>query len=156
MLATWLSKLKISTRVIDKRSTKVFTGQVRCCKRLTRVRKADVCSQADGIQCRTVEVFQSFGFADKFLNEACHINEVVFWNPSETKEGIERTKRTPDVSLPQLHSQRLAVDLSPAQNEPGTSRFPHGVLTQGRIERFMLDAIKDFSAFPCPSTTSEC
>lgn len=34
MLATWLSKLKISTRIIDKRNTKVFTGQ------------------ADGVQCR--------------------------------------------------------------------------------------------------------
>ena len=34
MLSTWLSKLKIKTRVIDKRNTKVFTGQ------------------ADGVQCR--------------------------------------------------------------------------------------------------------
>ncbi|SGZ26541.1 BQ5605_C048g12401 [Microbotryum silenes-dioicae] len=27
MLATWLSKLKNSTRIVDKRNTKAFTGQ---------------------------------------------------------------------------------------------------------------------------------
>ncbi|KAM0747392.1 hypothetical protein T439DRAFT_329121 [Meredithblackwellia eburnea MCA 4105] len=111
MLATWLSKLKIKTRVVDKRGTKVFTGQ------------------ADGVQCRTVEVFQSFGFAERLVKEGAHINEVVFWNPSpeapEGEKGIVRTKRTAD-------------------NEPGTSRFPHAVLTQGRIERFMLDSMKEF------------
>ncbi|GAA6041366.1 hypothetical protein JCM8097_007687 [Rhodosporidiobolus ruineniae] len=108
MLATWLSKLKIKTKVIDKRSTKVLAGQ------------------ADGVQCRTVEVFQSFGFAHRLVDEGAHINEVVFWNPSSSGEGIERTKRTPD-------------------NEPGTSRFPHAVLTQARIERFLLDAMKGFN-----------
>ncbi|SCZ88005.1 BZ3500_MvSof-1268-A1-R1_Chr2-1g04128 [Microbotryum saponariae] len=106
MLATWLSKLKISTRIVDKRNTKVFTGQ------------------ADGLQCRTVEVFQSFGFAERLVKEGAHVNEVVFWNP-DGSNGIVRTKRTPD-------------------NAPGTSRFPHAVLTQGRIERFMLDAMKEF------------
>ncbi|KAM0791503.1 hypothetical protein ACM66B_005956 [Microbotryomycetes sp. NB124-2] len=106
MLATWLSKLKIKTRIIDKRSTKVFTGQ------------------ADGVQCRTVEVFQSFGFAERLVKEGAHINEVVHYEPGP-QGGIVRTKRTPD-------------------NEPGTSRFPHAVLTQGRIERFMLDAMKEF------------
>ncbi|KAK4046534.1 hypothetical protein OIV83_005986 [Microbotryomycetes sp. JL201] len=106
MLATWLSKLKINTRIIDKRSTKVFTGQ------------------ADGVQCRTVEVFQSFGFAERLVKEGAHINEVVHYEPGPDG-GIVRTKRTPD-------------------NEPGTSRFPHAVLTQGRIERFMLDAMKEF------------
>ncbi|KAL8276665.1 hypothetical protein RQP46_010933 [Phenoliferia psychrophenolica] len=100
MLATWLSKLKIKTRIIDKRSTKVFTGQ------------------ADGVQ--------SFGFAERLVAEGAHINEVVFWNPDPAagKDGIIRTKRTPD-------------------NVPGTSRFPHAVLTQGRIERFMIDAMHD-------------
>lgn len=105
MLATWLAKLNIKTRIIDKRGTKVSTGQ------------------ADGVQCRTVEVFQSFGFAERLVKEGAHINEVVFWNPGEN--GIVRTKRTPD-------------------NIPGTSRFPHAVLTQARIERFMMDAMKDF------------
>ena len=76
----------------------------------------------------TVEVFQSFGFAERLVKEGAHINEVAHWEPKESG-GIHRTKRTPD-------------------NEPGTSRFPHAVLTQGRIERFMLDAMKEFGE-PC-------
>lgn len=41
-------------------------------------------------------MFQSFGFAERLVKEGAHINEVVFWNPGEN--GIERTKRTADVS----------------------------------------------------------
>ncbi|GAA5910515.1 hypothetical protein JCM6882_008543 [Rhodosporidiobolus microsporus] len=108
MLATWLARLNIKTKIVDKRSVKVLSGQ------------------ADGVQCRTVEVFQSFGFAHRLVEEGAHINEVVFWNPTEDGTGIMRTRRTPD-------------------NSPGTSRFPHAVLTQGRIERFLLDAMKDFN-----------
>jgi hypothetical protein len=83
----------------------------------------------------TVEVFQSFGFAHRLIEEGAHINEVVHWEPApEGAEGsaargaggIVRKERLPD-------------------NEPGTSRHPHAVLTQGRIERFMLDAMKEFS-----------
>ncbi|GAA6001581.1 hypothetical protein JCM10207_006738 [Rhodosporidiobolus poonsookiae] len=107
MLATWLAKLKVKCKIVDKRSVKVLSGQ------------------ADGVQCRTVEVFQSFGFAHRLVEEGAHINEVVFWNPDPETGHIVRTKRTPD-------------------NTPGTSRFPHAVLTQGRIERFLLDAMKDF------------
>lgn len=65
------------------------------------------------------------------MKEGAHINEVAHWEPKESG-GIHRTKRTPD-------------------NEPGTSRFPHAVLTQGRIERFMLDAMKEFGGFRCRS-----
>ncbi|MDB5939985.1 MAG: phenol 2-monooxygenase [Polaromonas sp.] len=34
--------------------------------------------QADGISCRTMEMFQAFGFSDRVLDEACWINEVTF------------------------------------------------------------------------------
>ena len=34
--------------------------------------------QADGIACRTMEMFQAFGFAHKVVQEACWINEVTF------------------------------------------------------------------------------
>ncbi len=37
--------------------------------------------QADGIACRTMEMFQAFGFAKKVEEEACWINEVTFWKP---------------------------------------------------------------------------
>ncbi|GAA5893603.1 hypothetical protein JCM8208_000839 [Rhodotorula glutinis] len=107
MLALWLARLKIRTKVVDKRSVKVLAGQ------------------ADGVQCRTLEVAHSFGFVQRLIEEGAHINEICNWTPT-ANGGLERTKRMPD-------------------NEPGTSRFPHVVLTQGRIERFLLDAMHGFN-----------
>ncbi|KAF3921252.1 hypothetical protein ABW21_db0205835 [Orbilia brochopaga] len=104
MLATWLSHLNIRARVIDKRSSKIMTGQ------------------ADGFQCRTLEILDSFGI-DRVWKESNHMLEVCFWNPDE--DGvIRRTGRTPD---------------TPA----GFSRFTECVLHQGRMERFFLDHLKE-------------
>ncbi|BGP32394.1 hypothetical protein JCM10296v2_004175 [Rhodotorula toruloides] len=116
MLSTWLSKLKIRTKIVDKAPTKVLVGH------------------ADGVQCRTVEVFQSFGFAQRLVDEGAHINEVVSW-ALDSKGDLQRTGRIPD-------------------NEPGTSRFPHAVLSQGRIERFLLDAMKDFNDLTVQRSTA--
>lgn len=61
MLANWLSKTGISTRIIDRRPTKITVGH------------------ADGFQCRTVEVFQSFGIAHRVIAEGNELTEVVFY-----------------------------------------------------------------------------
>ncbi|KDE02578.1 hypothetical protein MVLG_06861 [Microbotryum lychnidis-dioicae p1A1 Lamole] len=53
MLATWLSKLKNSTRIVDKRNTKAFTGQ------------------ADEFQCRTIE-FSSLSGSRSELSKRAH------------------------------------------------------------------------------------
>jgi len=45
--ATWAARCGIRARIIDRRGTKVFNGQ------------------ADGLQCRSLEIFDSFGFADR-------------------------------------------------------------------------------------------
>ncbi|HEY4665395.1 MAG TPA: FAD-dependent monooxygenase, partial [Comamonas sp.] len=37
--------------------------------------------QADGIACRTMEMFEAFGFSERVAKEACWINEVTFWKP---------------------------------------------------------------------------
>lgn len=37
--------------------------------------------QADGIACRTMEMFEAFNFSERVLKEACWINEVTFWKP---------------------------------------------------------------------------
>src|SRR6201991_1251603 len=39
--------------------------------------------QADGIACRTMEMFEAFGFSERVLKESCWINEVTFWKPDE-------------------------------------------------------------------------
>ncbi len=75
MAATWMARLGINARIIDKRGTKIFNGQ------------------ADGLQCRSLEVprhlecleslteianqiFDSFGFADRVWKESNHMLEV--------------------------------------------------------------------------------
>src|ERR1700741_5548268 len=47
--------------------------------------------QADGIACRTMEMFHAYGFAERVAKEACWINETTFWKPDATKrEHIAR------------------------------------------------------------------
>lgn len=58
MCATWAARTGIKTRIIDKRGTKIFNGQ------------------ADGLQCRSLEIFDSFGFADRVWKESNHMLEV--------------------------------------------------------------------------------
>lgn len=57
MSATWITRLGVKTRIIDKRNTKIFTGQ------------------ADGLQSRSLKIFNSFGFADRVWKEANHMLE---------------------------------------------------------------------------------
>lgn len=81
--------------------------------------------QADGLQCRTLEIFDSFGFAHRAWIESNHMLEICLWNPDQN--GVLQ------------RSSRIADTI------PGISRFQQVVLHQGRIERFFLDAIKEFS-----------
>ncbi|KAF9895072.1 hypothetical protein FE257_004701 [Aspergillus nanangensis] len=107
MMATWLAKCGVNARIVDKRGTKVFNGQ------------------ADGLQCRTLEIFDSFDFGHRAWLESNHMLEICLWNPD--KDGtIRRSDRIPDTI-------------------PGISRFQQVVLHQGRIERFFLDSIEGCS-----------
>ncbi|TIB04248.1 hypothetical protein E3P96_01660 [Wallemia ichthyophaga] len=109
--ADWLArftKYGVKTRVVDKRSHKVFTGQ------------------ADGLNPRSIEMFQSFNIANKIVSEANPMNEVCFWAPNESHGGIERGRRIPDTI-------------------PGISRYVQSVLHQGRIERHILDDMNEKS-----------
>ncbi|CAK7221596.1 hypothetical protein SCUCBS95973_004550 [Sporothrix curviconia] len=103
MMSAWMARCGIKTRIVDKRGTKIFNGQ------------------ADGLQSRTLEIFDSFGFADRAWLESNHMLEICFWNP-DANGNIARSGRIPD-------------------SIPGISRFQQVVLNQGRIERFFLDMI---------------
>lgn len=81
--------------------------------------------QADGVQCRTVEVFESFGLADELLKTAYHVLEVAFWSADEDGKLI-RTRRTADTM-------------------PGLSHQPHVILNQAIINGFLLTAMKRFN-----------
>src|SRR5689334_24286537 len=80
--------------------------------------------QADGIACRTMEMFEAFGFSERVLKEACWINETTFWKPDDRlRENIVRSGRVQDV-------------------EDGLSEFPHVVLNQARVHDFYLDVMR--------------
>ena len=80
--------------------------------------------QADGIACRTMEMFEAFNFSERVLKEACWINEVTFWKPDDKQpQKIVRHGRVQDV-------------------EDGLSEFPHVVLNQARVHDFYLDVMR--------------
>lgn len=80
--------------------------------------------QADGIACRTMEMFEAFGFAERVMKESCWINEVTFWKPDEREPScIVRHGRVQDT-------------------EDGLSEFPHVVLNQARVHDFYLEVMK--------------
>jgi phenol 2-monooxygenase (NADPH) len=80
--------------------------------------------QADGIACRTMEMFHAFGFSERVLKEACWINETAFWQPDDTQRtNIVRSGWVQDV-------------------EDGLSEFPHVVLNQARVHDCYLDVMR--------------
>ena len=95
----------ISTLVIDRRDGPLEVGQ------------------ADGVACRTVEMFEAFGLADRLVAEGYWVNEVTFWRPDPQTPGrITRTGRIQDV-------------------EEGLSEFPHVIVNQARMLAHLRDAM---------------
>jgi phenol 2-monooxygenase len=77
--------------------------------------------QADGVACRTVEIFAAFGLADRLIAEAYWVNEVSFWRPDpQDRSRIRRTVRVQDV-------------------EEGLSEFPHVIVNQARMLAYLRD-----------------
>lgn len=97
----------VTTRIIDRRDGRLEVGQ------------------ADGIQARSVETFQAFGFADRIINEAYRITEMAFWKPD------------PDDPSRIVRAARAVDDPS------GISEFPHLLVNQARV----LDYFTEFMAF---------
>lgn len=77
--------------------------------------------QADGVACRTVEVLEAFGLADRILGEAYWVNEVCFWGPDPAHpERIIRTGRVPDT-------------------DETISEMPHVTVNQARLLAYLRD-----------------
>ena len=87
----------ITTRIVERRPGRLAIGQ------------------ADGIQARSVETFQAFGFAEQIVTEAYRITEMAFWKPDPNDPSrIVRTARTVD-------------------DATGISEFPHLIVNQARV-----------------------
>jgi phenol 2-monooxygenase len=84
--------------------------------------------QADGVACRTVEMFNAFGFAERLLKEAYWVNETVFWKP----DPMDRSKI--------VRSGRIQ------DTEDGLSEFPHVIVNQARVHDYLLGVMRESSA----------
>jgi phenol 2-monooxygenase len=81
-----------------------------------------VLGQADGIQPRSVETFQAFGFAERIIAEAYNIGYMNFWGPDPEHPGqITRTSRTEDYGYK-------------------ISEFPHLIVNQARVLDYFAEA----------------
>ncbi|KAH8815384.1 2-polyprenyl-6-methoxyphenol hydroxylase [Xylogone sp. PMI_703] len=107
--ATWLARCGIPCKILERRSGPMEIGQ------------------ADGVQCRTVEIFESFGsgLVEKLLGESYHVREVTFWNPTG-ENSIKRSSVTADTA-------------------PGLSHQPHVILNQARVNGLLIEAMKAFN-----------
>lgn len=95
--ATLASYPDVHTRLIERRDGRLVLGQ------------------ADGIQARSVETFDYFGFADEITNEAFWLTEMNFWHPDEDNPAhIMRSSRTLD-------------------DPTGVSEFRHLIVNQARV-----------------------
>ncbi|EPX76695.1 putative phenol 2-monooxygenase [Salipiger mucosus DSM 16094] len=79
--------------------------------------------QADGVNTRTMEIFQAFGFAEQVKRESYWVNQTAFWTPDpETPGHIRRIGRVQDVA-------------------DDSSEMPHTLINQARIHELFLDVM---------------
>jgi phenol 2-monooxygenase len=98
---------EITTRIVERRPDRLAIGQ------------------ADGIQARSVETFQAFGFAQRITEEAYRIVEMAFWKPDpEDPSRIVRTAR-------------------PEDDPTGISEFPHLIVNQARVLDYFAEFMKN-------------
>lgn len=96
----------VVTRIVERRTGRLAIGQ------------------ADGIQARSVETFQAFGFAERIIAEAYRITEMAFWKPDPA-------------------DPRRIVRAARAVDDPtGISEFPHLIVNQARV----LDYFAEYMA----------
>lgn len=95
--------LNVETRLIDSRPERLAIAN------------------ADGIQARSVETFQAFGFANAVMDEAYRITEMAVWRPDHDQ---------PD------HIVRASI---PEDDPSGISEFPHLILNQVRVQDHLVD-----------------
>ena len=98
---------EITTRIVEQKPGPLLLGQ------------------ADGIACRTMEMFEAFGFSERVLKEAYWVNETTFWRPDDANpDSVVRRGRVQDV-------------------EDGLSELPHVTLNQARIHDFYLEVMRN-------------
>lgn len=81
--------------------------------------------QADGVNTRTMEMFQAFGFGEKVKRESYWVNQTTFWTPDpDNPAHIRRVGRVQDVP-------------------DDSSEMPHTLINQARIHELFLDVMRN-------------
>jgi len=101
---------RVTTRLIERRAGRLELGQ------------------ADGIQARSVETFQAFGFANRITEEGYQITAMAFWRPD-----------------PDQPSRIIRTGL-PADDPRGISEFPHLIVNQARVQDYFAEAMANAPA----------
>ena len=84
--------------------------------------------KADGINTRTMEMFQAFGFADTVKRESYWVNQTTFWRPDPANPGhIKRIGRVQDVA-------------------DDSSEMPHILINQARLHQLFIDVMQNAPA----------
>ena len=79
--------------------------------------------KADGINTRTMEMFQAFGFADKVKRETYWVNQTAFWMPDPANpQHIQRVGRVQDVA-------------------DDSSEMPHILINQARLHELFIEVM---------------
>jgi phenol 2-monooxygenase len=98
---------EIETLIVERMSSNIVKGK------------------ADGINTRTMEMFQAFGFADKVKRETYWVNQTAFWMPDPTNPShIKRVGRVQDVA-------------------DDSSEMPHVLINQARLHELFLEVMKN-------------
>lgn len=107
-LAAQLSQFPdINTMIIERMPSNIIKGK------------------ADGINTRSMEMFQAFGFADKVKRETYWVNQTAFWMPDPKKpDHIKRVGRVQDVA-------------------DDSSEMPHILINQARLHELFLEVMKN-------------
>ena len=100
----------VVTRIIERREGRLEIGQ------------------ADGIQARTVETFQAFGFANRIIDEAYHVTVMAFWKPDPNDPS------------------RIIRTSTPADDPTGVSEFPHLLVNQARVQDYFAESMANAPA----------
>ena len=81
--------------------------------------------QADGINTRTMEMFQAFGFGEKIKRESYWVNQTAFWSPDPANpKHIRRIGRVQDVP-------------------DDSSEMPHTLINQARVHELFLEVMQN-------------
>jgi phenol 2-monooxygenase len=98
---------EIETMIVERMPTNIIKGK------------------ADGINTRTMEMFQAFGFADKVKRETYWVNQTSFWMPDPVNPAhIKRVGRVQDVA-------------------DDSSEMPHILINQARLHELFLEVMSN-------------